>query len=81
MYIAPSGYGKTKYALGLVRDAAQDLTLTPRVCVANRRQMGSWQRRLGQMGGCLGVRLLTFDQLYEECVSAEGPSAISQNRD
>ncbi|MBC8449776.1 MAG: PD-(D/E)XK nuclease family protein, partial [Chloroflexi bacterium] len=32
----------------------------------------AWRRRLAQAGGAMGVRLMTFDGLYGECLNAAG---------
>jgi ATP-dependent helicase/DNAse subunit B len=42
------------------------------VVVPTRLQIRSWRRRLALTGGAIGVRLLTFDSLYAECLSAVG---------
>ena len=72
IYLAPTATGKTTYVLNLVRDAAQGLRFTPRVVVPSYLQMRAWRRRLAEAGGAIGVRLLTFDRLYAECLSAAG---------
>ncbi len=72
LYVAPASAGKTAYALGIVRRAAQGLADVPRVCLPTTLQVRAWRRRLAAAGGAIGVRLLTFDQLYAECLSAAG---------
>lgn len=72
LYVAPAGFGKTRSAVDLVRRAARGLRACPRVCVANRQQLISWQRRLAAAPGCIGAHLLTFDHLHAECLAATG---------
>jgi len=70
VYLAPAASGKTAYVLDLVREAARGLQCTPRVCLPTRVQIRAWRRRLARDGGAMGVRLLTFDRLYAECLSS-----------
>ena len=70
LHLAPAAAGKTTYVLNLVRNAAQGLQSIPRVVVPTHLQARSWRRRLAETGGAIGVRVLTFDQLYGECLSA-----------
>ncbi len=72
VYLAPAAAGKTSYVLNLARDAARDLESVPRVVVPSQLQVRSWRRRLAEAGGAIGVRVLTFDQLYAECLTAAG---------
>ncbi len=72
LYLAPAAAGKTTYVLNLVRDAARGLRFTPRVVVPSYLQARAWRRRLAEAGGAIGVRVLTFNRLYAECLSAAG---------
>ena len=72
LYLAPAATGKTAYVLNLVRNAAQGLRTTPRVLVPTHLQVRAWRRRLAEDGGAIGVRVVTFDRLYAECLSAAG---------
>jgi len=72
VYLAPAAAGKTAYVLDLVREAARDLESIPRVVVPTGLQVRAWRRRLAQGGGAIGVRVLTFDELYAECLTAAG---------
>ncbi|MFN2273007.1 MAG: hypothetical protein ACK2US_19365, partial [Anaerolineae bacterium] len=72
LYLAPAASGKTAYVLNLVREAAQDLTATPRVIVPSHLQVRAWRHRLAEAGGAIGVRILTFDNLYAECLGLAG---------
>jgi ATP-dependent helicase/DNAse subunit B len=72
LYLAPAASGKTAYALKLVRETAQGLEATPRVIVPSHLQARAWRRRLAEAGGAIGVRVLTFDRLYAECLGAAG---------
>jgi hypothetical protein len=72
LFVAPAAAGKTAYAVETARSAAAGLAALPRVLVPGLLQGQSWRRRLGESGGSLGVRVLTFDQLCQECLSAAG---------
>lgn len=72
LFVAPAASGKTGYLIALVREATHDLSASARICVANRQQLASWQRRLAANGGCIGAELMTFDQLYLNCLAAAG---------
>jgi ATP-dependent helicase/DNAse subunit B len=72
LYVAPASTGKTAYVMELVRDAAQELRSVPRVVVPTHVQARAWRRRLAEAGGAIGVRVLTFDQLYAECLGTAG---------
>jgi ATP-dependent helicase/DNAse subunit B len=72
LFLAPAAAGKTSYVLDLVRDAARGLGSTPRVVVPTHLQARAWRRRLAETGGSMGVRVLTFDRLYAECLNAAG---------
>ena len=72
VYLAPAAAGKTSYVLHLVRDAARDLESIPRVVVPSQLQVRAWRRRLAEAGGAIGVRVLTFDRLYADCLTAAG---------
>ena len=72
VYLAPAAAGKTAYVLHLVRDAARDLESIPRVVVPSQLQVRAWRRRLAEAGGAIGVRVLTFDRLYADCLTAAG---------
>ena len=70
--LAPAAAGKTAHVLALVQDAAQGLGSTPRVIVPTHLQARAWRRRLAEAGGAIGIRVLTFDRLYAECLNAAG---------
>jgi ATP-dependent helicase/DNAse subunit B len=72
LLLAPAAAGKTAHVLDLVRDAAQGSQATPRVVVPTHLQTRAWRRRLAEAGGAIGVRVLTFDRLYAECLNAAG---------
>ncbi|MDH4209221.1 MAG: hypothetical protein OEV76_10135, partial [Anaerolineae bacterium] len=72
VYVGPAAAGKTSYVLSRVRDAARGLESIPRVVVPSQLQVRSWRRRLAEAGGALGVRVLTFEGLYGECLSIAG---------
>ena len=72
LLVAPAAAGKTAYVLDLVRDASRGLQATPRIVVPTHLQAHAWRRRLAEAGGAIGVRVLTFDRLYAECLNAAG---------
>jgi len=72
LFLAPAAAGKTACVLDLVREAVRGLQSTPRVVVPTHLQARAWRRRLAEAGGAIGVRILTFDQLYAECLNAAG---------
>ena len=76
LYLAPAAAGKTAYVLRRVRAAARGLRTAPLVCVPTGLQVRSFRRRLAQDGGAIGVRVLTFDGLYQECLDAAGEAYV-----
>jgi RecB family exonuclease len=72
LYLAPAAAGKTAYILDLARNTAGGLAAEPRVVVASHLQARAARRRLAETGGAIGVRILTFDRLYEELLTAAG---------
>jgi ATP-dependent helicase/DNAse subunit B len=74
IYLAPAATGKTTYAIKLALQESSNLGTEVRVCVASSLQAQSWKQRLAQAGGALGVRVMTFDQLYIACLDAAGES-------
>jgi ATP-dependent helicase/nuclease subunit B len=76
LYLAPAASGKTAYVLRLARDAATRLQHVPRVVVSTHLQSRSCRRRLAEDGGVIGVRVLTFEQLYADCLKAAGEAYI-----
>ncbi len=76
LFLAPAAAGKTAYVLDLVRGAARSLQSIPRVVVPTHLQARAWRRRLAEAGGAIGVRVLTFDRLYAECLNAAGEAYI-----
>ena len=68
LFVAPSGAGKTAYAVRRAgRHAAAPLT-PAHVLVASALQAGAFRRRLADSGGALGVHVLTFEELYRTCL-------------
>lgn len=74
LYLAPAAAGKTEYVLARARQAAMrpngDWGCIVRVIVPTHWQVRAGRRRLAEMGGALGVRMMTFDRLYAECLNA-----------
>jgi ATP-dependent helicase/DNAse subunit B len=70
LYISPAASGKTRFVLDRARAAAQNLATIPRVCVPTSLQARATRQRLATMGGALGIRVLTFDGLYAECLQS-----------
>ncbi|MGD2178507.1 MAG: PD-(D/E)XK nuclease family protein, partial [Anaerolineae bacterium] len=71
LYLAPAGAGKTASLVREARRRAQDLN-APRVLVPSRLQARAWRRRLAEVGGALGVRVSTFDDLYRHILHRAG---------
>lgn len=71
LYLAPAGAGKTEYLLRRAQQATRQWA-APRVVVASALQARSWRRRLAEAGGALGVAVLTFDGLVNDCLQAAG---------
>jgi ATP-dependent helicase/DNAse subunit B len=69
IYLAPAGAGKTHYAVVQARRQAEGLTSSPHALVASALQAQAFRRRLARAGGAIGVRVLTFEELYELCLS------------
>jgi len=74
LFLAPAAAGKTTYALKVARQRSEKLGAEVRVCVPSRLQAASWRRRLAEEGGALGVRVMTFDELYGACLAEVGES-------
>jgi ATP-dependent helicase/nuclease subunit B len=74
LYLAPAASGKTTYAVKAARQASRGLKDEVRVCVPSRVQVRAWRRRLAHSGGALGVRVMTFDDIYTACLDASGAS-------
>lgn len=72
LFIAPAAAGKTTYALTRARAAAQGLAAIPRIVVPTALQARAARRRLAEMGGAIGVQVLTFDRVYAEVLNAAG---------
>ncbi len=76
IYIAPAGAGKTTWAVAEARRVSGDPTRPPRVLLGNRAQLRAWRHRLAAAGGALGIRLMTFDDLYLDVLQAAGVFAL-----
>ena len=76
LYTAPAGIGKTAYLIERARTLAAEPGTMPRVVVATRLQARSWRRRMADAGGALGVYVGTFDQLYDQILSAAGEAYV-----
>ena len=72
LFVAPAGTGKTTYVMNLAREAAQGLGSIPRVIVPTQLQVRAWRHRLAEAGGAIGIRVLTYDRLYADCLNAAG---------
>jgi hypothetical protein len=76
LYLAPAAAGKTAFILDLARRTAHGLAAEARVVVASHLQVRAARRRLAEMGGAIGVRVLTFDRLYAEILSAAAETYV-----
>jgi ATP-dependent helicase/DNAse subunit B len=72
LLLAPAGAGKTAHAVAEARAYAQGLASSPHVLVTGSLQAQAFRRRLGRAGGAIGVRVVTFEELYLLCLSATG---------
>ena len=70
LWTAPAGSGKTERVLERASDAAQALQHTPYVCLSSGIQVRAFRRRLAQKGGCLGIYVMTFHELFTRCLEA-----------
>jgi ATP-dependent helicase/DNAse subunit B len=77
LLLAPTGHGKTEYALSRIRAARAADPLAPIwVLLPNQIQVRAFGQRLGASGGALGVELGTFYRFYGEILARSGqPSA------
>lgn len=66
IFIAPAGCGKTSYVVDRARQAAAQLQVLPRICVASPLQRWAVQRRIAAAGGAVGIRTALFSDLYHE---------------
>lgn len=77
LFNAPAGAGKTSYILEQARHAAASLNHEVHICVPTHLQAQAIRTRLAQMGGVIGVHVLTFDRLVAACLDATG-TAVSE---
>jgi hypothetical protein len=70
--VAIDGAGKTGNAVAEARRQARDLNATPTNLVVSALQAQSFRRRLARAGGAIGVPVLTFEQLYNLCLTPTG---------
>lgn len=72
LFVAPAGSGKTAYTVTQAQEEAQALSGSPYVLVASALQAQAFRDRLAQAGGAIGVRVLTFEELYQTCLASSG---------
>jgi ATP-dependent helicase/nuclease subunit B len=73
LLLAPTGRGKTAYALNRIRAVRAEDPLAPVwVILPNQIQVRAFGQRLGATGGALGVELGTFYRLYAELLARSG---------
>lgn len=76
--VASAGSGKTAHAIGRVQSVARRrLPLSPmRVIAPDRLKAKAFRRRLAWAGGCIGVEVQTFYDLYADILTlAQTPDA------
>ncbi len=80
LFLAPTGQGKTEYALKRIGALRATEPLAPVwVVLPNQIQVRAFGQRLGASGGALGVELGTFYRFYGEILARSGrPSARLQ---
>lgn len=76
LLIAPSSAGKTEYVLQCARADAASLARQPILCVPAHIQARSAQMRLAQQGGVMGLRIFTFDELYDWLLRRAGVVSV-----
>lgn len=70
LLLAPTGCGKTEYALSRIRTVRAQEPLAPMwVILPNQMQVRAFGQRLGASGGALGVELGTFYRYYAELLA------------
>jgi ATP-dependent helicase/nuclease subunit B len=73
LFLAPTGHGKTEYALNRIRATRADDPLVPIwIVLPNQIQVRDFGQRLGAAGGALGVELGTFHRFYAELLACSG---------
>ena len=72
LIVSPAASGKTAWVLNEAAAAARGLEGSPIVVVPRSLQVRALRRRLGATGGAIGVRIVTFEQLYSLCLNAAG---------
>ena len=90
LIMAPPATGKTRLCLhlaqsrsGVLDNPAPDLIGLRQVwaLMPDQPQVGYFRRRLGQIGGALGVRISTFETLYTEILERAGmPVLVTDER-
>lgn len=70
LFVAPAGSGRTAYAVRQAQEEARDLSGSPYVLVASALQAQAFRQRLARVGGAIGVRVLTFEELYQTCLGS-----------
>ncbi len=66
MIVGPAGSGKTEYVLRRAVKKSTSLGKQVRIVIPSQLQKISAKERLARLGGSLGVRLSTFNELAEE---------------
>ncbi|MBN1137610.1 MAG: PD-(D/E)XK nuclease family protein [Anaerolineae bacterium] len=73
LLLAPTGHGKTEYALHRIRATRADDPLAPIwIILPNQIQIRAFGQRLGAAGGAFGVELGTFYRFYAELLARSG---------
>jgi len=73
LLLAPTGHGKTEYALNRIRAMRADDPLAPIwIVLPNQIQIRAFGQRLGAAGGAFGVELGTFHRFYAELLARSG---------
>ena len=70
LLISPAGAGKSMWVAREAKEASEDFAASPVICVARPLQVFAMFERLSAIGGALGVRVMTFDRLATECLTA-----------
>ncbi len=80
--LSPAVSGKTDWAVTHARDLAADLRGSPRLVVPNQIQAFDCKKRLASIGGALGVKIITFEELAWQILEISGryPARLSENK-
>ncbi|MGB3717497.1 MAG: PD-(D/E)XK nuclease family protein [Candidatus Promineifilaceae bacterium] len=74
--LSPAASGKTGYILQKAKSKAKQLDAEPRILIPATAHRYALRRRLAEAGGALGVRTVTFSEIYTDCLSSSAENYI-----